>query len=133
VKETASCCQHRAPPPPPGSWSVVPLVVVMALIPKCPMCLLAYGAVFGAAGTARFVVGPLVAVLAVLSLVANSFVSIRRSSLLLFATGTFAISLIYGLDRWAGFPWAKWVGLAVMASGHVYEGLHNSLGKARYV
>lgn len=122
--EAGDCCR-TAPVRPQRAvdslWVTAPGVVALALIPKCPACLMAYGSVFAAAGVSRFVVGPLVTVLMVLSAAALFGYALMRRNPILAITGSLALASIYWLGRERGLPWGNWLGVALLAGGYLHD------------
>jgi hypothetical protein len=98
----------------------VPMVVVMAILPKCPACLVAYGSLFAASGVSAFVTGPLAKLLAVGSLLFFIAFAIVRRSPVFGLAGALAVVSIHWVGRDLGFRWGTWLGLALMLAGCTY-------------
>ncbi|NUP12076.1 MAG: hypothetical protein HOW73_39020 [Polyangiaceae bacterium] len=114
-------CAAEPRPKSRSLWITAPTVGLLAILPKCPMCLMAYGGVFAIAGVSQAIVGPVVTALAVLGVIAVLAFAIRRRNLVFGIVGTLAIALIYWVDRRLGLPWGRWAGIALLCAASAYE------------
>lgn len=117
----ADCCECAPPPVRGGLWLTAPGVLAAALVPKCPVCLAAYGSVFAAADVSGFVVGPLVTTLVILSVALLTWYAVRRRNFVLGASGVAGLLAIYGLGRQLDLPWGLWLGAGLLAGGYLHE------------
>lgn len=95
--------------------------MLLALLPKCPMCIMAYGGVFAAAGVSQFLVGPFGTALAVVSVGLIVAFAIRRSKVVFGVASIAAVVSIFGLERQLGWTWGTWVGVSLLLAAYVYE------------
>ena len=102
-----------------------PGLIAVALVPKCTVCLAAYGSVFAAADVSGFVVGPMVSLLVVLSAGLLIWHAVRRRNGVLGATGLLGVLSIYGLGRELGLPWGLWLGVLLLSGGYLHECLRS--------
>lgn len=126
MERSTSCsrCAHPADPPrgSASSWwvSSVPAVIV-ALLPKCPMCLVAYGGLFVSLELARFATHPLVAIaLASLAIAGLVLYARRAASVTLVVAVALAMVLLL-LARVPSLAWLRWLGFAGLLFGYVAE------------
>lgn len=116
---TSTTC-HKARPR-KGLWVTAPGMVLLALLPKCPMCLMAYGGVFASLGVSSLIVGPFGTALAILSLALVVGFAVRLRNVVFGAAGILALGAIYGLGRELGLEWGTWVGAALLTAAYVHE------------
>lgn len=120
--ECTHCCRATDRPPDASAWWVsgVPAVVA-ALLPKCPMCLLAYGGLFASVELGRVAAHPLLAIgLAALSIAALTFYARRAASFTFVIVVAMAMALLL-LARVDSLAWVRWLGFAGLTLGYVGE------------
>jgi len=93
----------------------------MAVLPKCPVCLVAYGSLFASTAVSSFITGPLGAILAVATVLLFGLFAIRRRSPVFGLLGALAVVAIYGIGRDQGRTWGIWLGLVLLMIGVVHE------------
>lgn len=97
---------------------------IIALLPKCPFCVMAYGSVFASAEVATVVAAPW---LAVSIAAAGGLILVlcvwRTRSIVLAVFGSLGLLAIFGAGWFAEFEWGRWVGLTALAAGFAIEEL----------
>lgn len=95
--------------------------LAVVLLPKCPLCLAAYGGLFAFAGLSAILVHPAVIVgLAAVSLLAMLAWAWPRRRLVAMGVATVAVVAIV-VGRWSAAPWLSWTGIAALVLGYFAE------------